>query len=197
MAALFEPLIQPHPQTMAPMAGLATHYKIERDGARYTFYLRGHVAPEGIQLAGPDSLPAEFSRGRASAPHNTPARWSDGVAITAHDMVYSWRRDLAPDTANPNAYLLYCVAGAEAVNQGRLPPGDATTEPAIGLTICPKPGRSFTMSQAETLASMVAAACRYSRAVHCSRLSIISPASGPQAGGGDRGEVRPAPPARP
>src|SRR6185369_11343711 len=35
MSALFEPLIQPHPETMAPMAGLATHYKIERDGARY------------------------------------------------------------------------------------------------------------------------------------------------------------------
>src|SRR5690242_16555995 len=28
ISALFEPLLQPHPVTMAPMAGLATHYKI-------------------------------------------------------------------------------------------------------------------------------------------------------------------------
>lgn len=124
MSALFEPLIQPHPETMAPMAGLATHYKIERDGARYTFYLRGHAKPEGIQLAGPDSLPAEFSRGRAPAAKDVAARWSDGVPITAHDIVYSWRRYLAPETSNPNANLLYCIAGAESVSQGKIQPDD-------------------------------------------------------------------------
>jgi ABC-type transport system substrate-binding protein len=65
MSALFEPLFQPHPVTMAPIAGLATHYEIERDGTRYTFYLRGHRTPRGIRLPGNDSLPAEFTRGRA------------------------------------------------------------------------------------------------------------------------------------
>jgi len=122
MWALFEPLVQPHPQTMSPMAGLATHYRIERDGTRYTFYLRGHAAPDGIRLAGPESLPVEFTRARAPAQHSIPALWSDGVAITAHDIVYSWRRYFAPDTSSPNAYVLYCVTGAEAVNQGRIPP---------------------------------------------------------------------------
>src|SRR5581483_404289 len=122
ISALSEPLIQPHPQTMAPMAGLATHYKIERDGTRYTFYLRGHPAPEGIQLAGPDSQPVEFTRGLAFAPHDLPARWSDGVPITAHDMVYSWHRYLAPDIGCPNAYVFYSITGAEAVNQGRISP---------------------------------------------------------------------------
>ena len=64
MSALFEPLLQPHPETAAPIAGLATHYKVERGGTRYTFYLRGHPAPEGIRLPGTESLPAEFSRER-------------------------------------------------------------------------------------------------------------------------------------
>src|SRR5882724_10798906 len=76
LSALFEPLLQAHPQTMAPTAGLATHYKVERDGTRYTFYLRGHPAPEGVRLAGSDSLPAGFSRGHAATPFSIPARWS-------------------------------------------------------------------------------------------------------------------------
>src|SRR6476646_260422 len=108
MAALFEPLLQPHPQTMTPMAGIATHYHVERDATRYTFYLRGHPAPSGARLAGPDSLPIEFRHGAPSAAYDVPARWSDGVPLTAHDLVYSWRRYLAPDTGNPNASLLYC-----------------------------------------------------------------------------------------
>ena len=45
MSALFEPLLQPHPQTMAPIAGLATHYHMERDATQYTFYLRGRAMP--------------------------------------------------------------------------------------------------------------------------------------------------------
>ena len=134
ISALFEPLLQPHPQTMTPMAGLATHYKIERDGARYTFYLRGHTAPEGIQLTGPDSLRVEFTRGRAPASHNIPARWSDGVPITAHDVVYSWRRYLAPDTGCPNASVFYCINGAEAVNQGRIPPEELAVRALDRLT---------------------------------------------------------------
>jgi oligopeptide transport system substrate-binding protein len=121
MSALFEPLLQPDPETMAPVAGLATHYKVEREGTRYTFYLRGHPAPEGIGLT--DAEPAKFSHGRAAA-RDIPARWSDGMPITAHDVVCSFRRYAAPATASPNAYTLYCVAGAEAVSTGRISPGE-------------------------------------------------------------------------
>jgi oligopeptide transport system substrate-binding protein len=122
MSALFEPLLQPHPETAALMAGLATHFKVERGGTRYTFYLRGHPAPDGLRLAGTESLPAEFSRVRAGAPYDVPACWSDGTPVTAHDIVYSWRRYLAPETGNPNANSLYCIAGAEAVCAGKLSP---------------------------------------------------------------------------
>ena len=55
-SALFEPLLEPHPETMEPMAGLATHYKVNEAGTEYTFYLRGHAAPEGVKLAGRESL---------------------------------------------------------------------------------------------------------------------------------------------
>src|SRR4051794_31990044 len=92
MAALFEPLVQAHPDTMEPIAGLATHYVIERRGTRYTFYLRGHAAPQGIKLADGGSLPPEFSRGGAGAPCSVPARWSDGADVTADDCVHYWRR---------------------------------------------------------------------------------------------------------
>ena len=119
MSALFEPLLQPDPETMAPVAGLATHYKVERGGTRYTFYLRGHPAPEGIVLA--DAEPARFSRGRAAS-RDVSARWSDGISITAHDVVCSFRRYLAPLTANPLASTLYSVVGAEAVSTGKIPP---------------------------------------------------------------------------
>jgi oligopeptide transport system substrate-binding protein len=119
MAAIFEPLIQPHPETMQPMAGLATHYSVDRGGTRYTFYLRGHRAPQGVELPGIQTLGIEFSRGRTPASCHVPAKWSDGRLITADDLVYSWRRYLAPDTANSVAYLLYCVNGAEPVNSGK------------------------------------------------------------------------------
>ena len=122
MSALFEPLLQPHPETATPIAGLATHYSVERDGTRYTFYLRGHPAPDGIRLPGAASLSAEFSRTRAAAPYDVPARWSDGTPLTAHDIVYTWRRYLSPETGNPNANSLYCIAGAEAIISGKLSP---------------------------------------------------------------------------
>jgi oligopeptide transport system substrate-binding protein len=119
MAAIYEPLIRLHPETMAPMAGLATSYKVERGGTRYTFYLRGHQAPEGIQLPGVESLPFEFHRGHTGGRRDVPARWSDGVVITADDVVAAWRRYLAPETGNVVAYLLYCVAGAAEFNAGK------------------------------------------------------------------------------
>ena len=123
-AALFEPLLQPHPVTMTPMAGLATHYKIAADGCQYTFYVRGHPAPEGIRLPGADSLSAEFLHGRSPAPSDVPALWSDGTPITAHDIVYSWRRYVTPATAFDNVYNLYGVTGAKEAVEGKIPPDD-------------------------------------------------------------------------
>ena len=106
------------------MAGLATHYKVNKAGTEYTFYLRGHAAPEGVKLAGRESLTPEFSRNLAGSPYNVPARWSDEQLITAEDIVFSWRRYVAPETACSSAYLLFYISGAEDINAGKLPAED-------------------------------------------------------------------------
>src|SRR5262245_9998850 len=43
--ALFEGLTKYHPKTQEPIAALATHYDVNSNNSRFTFYLRGHQAP--------------------------------------------------------------------------------------------------------------------------------------------------------
>lgn len=51
------------------------------------------------------------------------ANWSDGTPITANDVVYSWLRELAPETASPYAWFpVMFLAGAEAYNAGEAGP---------------------------------------------------------------------------
>src|SRR3954447_21212419 len=47
VAALFEGLTDFHPTTAKPVAALATHYEVNADFTRYTFYLRGNTRPCG------------------------------------------------------------------------------------------------------------------------------------------------------
>ena len=116
--ALFEGLTQQHPERSEPMAGLATHYRVNEDFTRFTFYMRGHPSPEGIRLPSTSDLRAEFSRGRPDVPNSAPAYWSDGSRITAHDFVYSWRRIADPKTASPHAALCFFIKNAEEINLG-------------------------------------------------------------------------------
>ncbi len=44
--------------------------------------------------------------------------WSDGTPVTAHDYVYSWGRQLLPETAAPYASFFFDVLNAEALNTG-------------------------------------------------------------------------------
>lgn len=51
------------------------------------------------------------------------ANWSDGTPITAHDVVYSWLRELAPETASPYAWFpVMFLAGANEYNTGEAGP---------------------------------------------------------------------------
>ena len=126
-------MIFPHPQTSQPLAGIATHYEVESNHTRFTFYLRGHPKPRGNRLPDTNSLRSDyltgksgedFSRGQATSPYDVPARWSDGASITAHDFVYSWRRAIDPATACPYAVFLYYVQYAEEINAGKRPAPD-------------------------------------------------------------------------
>lgn len=70
---------------------LATSTKISKDGKTYVVKLR----------------------------HD--AKWSNGDALTANDFVYSWQRTLDPKTASQDAFYMYQVENAEAVNKGQKP----------------------------------------------------------------------------
>jgi ABC-type oligopeptide transport system substrate-binding subunit len=129
--AFFEGLTQYHPETLDPMAGLATHYESNTAMTQFTFYLRGHPGPKGTKLPDTETLRREYergklredySRGQPAPTDRMPARWSDGRPITAPDFVYSWRRVADPETAAGYAYLLYCIRNAKLINEGKLKP---------------------------------------------------------------------------
>jgi oligopeptide transport system substrate-binding protein len=48
------------------------------------------------------------------------ARWSDGRPVTAEELVWAARRNIAPATASPYAYMMYGLRNAEALNTGKL-----------------------------------------------------------------------------
>ncbi|MEZ6196067.1 MAG: peptide ABC transporter substrate-binding protein [Planctomycetota bacterium] len=98
--ALFEGLVGYHPETLAPVPGVAEHWTRSEDGLEYRFRLRAD------------------------------ARWSDGRTLDATDFVWSWRRVLTPPgredpeiarpVASSYAELLFDIAGAEAFYRGEL-----------------------------------------------------------------------------
>jgi oligopeptide transport system substrate-binding protein len=86
--AIFEGLVNSHPETLGPVPGVAESWDISEDGLTYTFHLRAD------------------------------AKWSDGSALTAQDFYDSWRRGILPATASQYAYMFYPIAGAEDFNKG-------------------------------------------------------------------------------
>jgi oligopeptide transport system substrate-binding protein len=90
LSALFEGLVGEHPETLAPVPGVASRWELSADNLTYTFHLR------------PD------------------AKWSNGDPVTARDFLASWQRVLTPSLAADNAYLLYIVQNAEAYHKGQL-----------------------------------------------------------------------------
>ncbi len=91
--ALFEGLVVVDPETAGGIPGVAESWDISDDGLTYTFHLR------------------------------EDAMWSDGVPITADDVVYSWLRELAPETASPYAWFpVMFIAGAAEYNSGEAGP---------------------------------------------------------------------------
>ncbi len=88
--ALYDGLVEYHPKTMEPIPAIAERWEISPDGTEYIFHLR------------------------------RDARFSNGEPITAKDVVYTFRRALAPETASRNANLGYYIKNAEAFNSAAL-----------------------------------------------------------------------------
>lgn len=99
LEALFEGLVIAEPKALEPVPGVASRWDISEDGLTYTFHLR------------PD------------------ARWSNGDQVTAGDFLFSYKRILSPKLGSEYAYMLYCIAGAEAYNKG-----DETGFEKVGVT---------------------------------------------------------------
>ena len=161
LSALFlEGLTNYHPQTMEPMAGIATHHETSSDGLRLTLFLRGQSHPRGSAFPNTDTLRDEylngklaedFSRGRSAAPDHLPVYWSDGTPVTAHDVVYSWRRVPDPATAAPYAYLLDYIQNAQAVNVGRMAPDKLGLRALDDFTLQNRPAGAYAVLFADAL----------------------------------------------
>lgn len=67
-----------------PQPAMAERWSVSADGLVYTFYVRDQ------------------------------ALWSDGTPVTAYDFEYAWKRVLNPETASPNAYMMYPLNNGEA-----------------------------------------------------------------------------------
>src|SRR5205085_4276855 len=80
--ALFEGLTDYDPQTLEPVAGVATRWESSADKRMWTFYLR----------------------------HD--ARWSNGAPVKAQDFLRSWQRTLRLGDRAPHADLLANIVGA-------------------------------------------------------------------------------------
>lgn len=89
LRALYEGLVTMSGDGHTIQPGMAERWEVSADGKMYTFHLR------------PD------------------ARWSNGAALTAEDFVYSFRREFEPQLAAEEASFGYCIAGAEAYNEGK------------------------------------------------------------------------------
>jgi oligopeptide transport system substrate-binding protein len=90
VSAMFEGLTRLNPRTALPEPGLAERWEMSPDGLTYTFHLRSNLV------------------------------WSTGEPIKADDVVYSWIRALAPETASGYAGQLFYLTNAEDFNAGKI-----------------------------------------------------------------------------
>jgi ABC-type oligopeptide transport system substrate-binding subunit len=86
--ALYEGLVEYHPETLEPVAAIAENWDISPDSTVFTFHLRRN------------------------------ARWSNGEPVTAKDFVYTVRRGLEPKLASRLAGQAYYIKNAKAFNDG-------------------------------------------------------------------------------
>lgn len=95
--ALYEGLVEYHPETLEPIPAIAESWEISPDSSVFTFHLRKN------------------------------ARWSNGEPITAKDFVYTIRRGLDPKLASRVAGQAYYIKNAKAFNDGESFVQDAAT----------------------------------------------------------------------
>lgn len=90
--------------------------------------------------------------------HLRDCKWSDGVPVTANDVVYSWLRELAPETASPYAWFpAMFLKGAAEYNAG--------TADASAVKIAALDDKTFQMELIGPLPYVLGAMTHYSFAI--------------------------------
>src|SRR4029453_13463756 len=85
--AMFEGLTSCHPQTLEPMAALATHYEMNADHTQFPFYLpappppRGPPNPRGTRLPNTDTLREQYQAGKQGIPLILQQQWRKELNI--------------------------------------------------------------------------------------------------------------------
>lgn len=90
LLALFEGLVSTHPETLAPVPGVAESWEVSDDNKTYTFHLR------------------------------KDAKWSNSDPVTAKDFLFSFKRALSEDLSCEYASMFYPVQNAQAYHEGAL-----------------------------------------------------------------------------
>lgn len=90
VTALFEGLVAEHPESLAPVPGVAERWEVSPDGLTYTFHLRAN------------------------------AKWSNGDPLTAADFVASYRRVLTRSLGADYASWLHVLKNGAAYASGTL-----------------------------------------------------------------------------
>ena len=88
-----------------PVPGVAQSWAASPDGRTWTFTLRPNLS------------------------------WSDGKSLTANDVVFSFRRLMAPATAAQYAQLLYVIENGREVNTGIAPPDKLGVQATNATTV--------------------------------------------------------------
>lgn len=109
--ALFEGLVEYDPQTLEPIPAIAESWETNADSTEFVFHLRKN------------------------------ARWSNGEPITARDVVYTFRRGLAPELASRGAGQAYYIKNAKAFNEGAAFVQDAASGEFLFDKDAPQPTR--------------------------------------------------------
>ncbi|MCR4316770.1 MAG: peptide ABC transporter substrate-binding protein [Planctomycetes bacterium] len=97
--AVFEGLTTYHPETLAPLPGMATSWDVSEDELTYTFHLRNDQV---WTCRGYD--PANGSA------EGFPA--GTGDPVVAGDFIFALERVLDPETASQYSYMLYAIKNA-------------------------------------------------------------------------------------
>jgi len=124
---IFTAVLNAEPQTLDPALNVtidgATYlyhsfeglYTYKNDGKGGGVLVPGQAAAEPVKESNPDGTVSYTFKLRDGL------KWSDGAPLTAADFVYSWQREVSPQTAADYSYMFNMVVNANDIIAGKKP----------------------------------------------------------------------------